>query len=75
MEPHLAGVTVRRPMELVALNATFTAQLNLRNVLLEDRWLLRGPMEKVLAVKSGGSEGCVALEIGDAARSRAPRVR
>jgi butyryl-CoA dehydrogenase len=49
MEPHLAGVTLRRPMDLVALNATLTAQLALKDVLLEERWLLREPTEKALA--------------------------
>jgi alkylation response protein AidB-like acyl-CoA dehydrogenase len=49
MEPHLRDVTIQRPMDLVALNSTFTSSIQLKNVLVEDRWLLRGPEDKVLA--------------------------
>jgi alkylation response protein AidB-like acyl-CoA dehydrogenase len=43
MEPHLSGVTIEPVMQLVALRSTFTTSLRLKNVMLDDRWLLRGP--------------------------------
>ena len=51
MEGHLAGVTIGRPMDLVALRSTFTSSLVLKNVIVDDRWLLRGPAEKVLDIR------------------------
>jgi alkylation response protein AidB-like acyl-CoA dehydrogenase len=41
-------------LALVALRSTFTSSLQLKNVLLEDRWLLRGPKESALAGGRGG---------------------
>lgn len=45
MEPHLSGVTIDPVMQLVALRSTFTTSLRLTNVMLEERWLLRGPTD------------------------------
>jgi alkylation response protein AidB-like acyl-CoA dehydrogenase len=39
---------------LVALRSTFTSILQLKDVVLEDRWLLRGPVESALAGGRGG---------------------
>lgn len=49
LESKLPGVTIDPPMQLVALRSTFTTSVHLNNVLLEDRWLLRGPTESALA--------------------------
>jgi butyryl-CoA dehydrogenase len=50
----LPGITVKPPLELVALRSTWTSQIELKDVHLESRWLLRGPMEKVLSRSSRG---------------------
>jgi alkylation response protein AidB-like acyl-CoA dehydrogenase len=49
LESHAAGVTIQPVMELVALRSSFTSQVELKDVFLGDRWLLRGPMDQVLA--------------------------
>jgi alkylation response protein AidB-like acyl-CoA dehydrogenase len=50
----LSGVSVRPPMELVALRASWTSQVELISVALPRRQILRGPAAKVLG---GGSKG------------------
>jgi|HubBroStandDraft_1064217.scaffolds.fasta_scaffold176343_1 alkylation response protein AidB-like acyl-CoA dehydrogenase len=50
----LSGVQVKPPLELVALRSTWTSQIELNDVHLESRWILRGPMEKVLSRSSKG---------------------
>jgi alkylation response protein AidB-like acyl-CoA dehydrogenase len=50
----LPGIAVKPPLELVALRSTWTSQIELKDVHLESRWLLRGPMEKVLSRSSKG---------------------
>ena len=54
LQPYLPGVNIDRPLALVALRSTFTSSLGLKDVLLEDRWLLRGPIESALAGGRGG---------------------
>jgi alkylation response protein AidB-like acyl-CoA dehydrogenase len=49
LEPHLSGVTIEPALQLVALRSTFTTSVHLKNVMLEDHWLLRGPTESALA--------------------------
>jgi alkylation response protein AidB-like acyl-CoA dehydrogenase len=49
MESHLSGVTIDRPMQLVALRSTFTTSITFKDVLLDERWLLRGPTQAALA--------------------------
>lgn len=56
MEQHLGGVTIERPMDLVALRATLTGSLTLKNVILKDDWVLRGPVEKALAKRKKSLE-------------------
>lgn len=48
LQPHAAGCESQHAMPLVALRQTLTASLDLKNVVVEDRWLLRGPVEKAL---------------------------
>lgn len=48
MPPIAAGCETQRAMPLVALRQTLTASLELKNVIVEDPWLLRGPVEKAM---------------------------
>ena len=49
LQPQLSGITIDPAMQLVALRSTFTTSLHLKDVFVEDSWLLRGPAEAVLA--------------------------
>ena len=60
LQPHASGCEVQPSMPLVALRPTLTASLELKNVLVEDRWLLRGPVEKALIKRNKN------LELGQA---------
>jgi alkylation response protein AidB-like acyl-CoA dehydrogenase len=44
----LPGVEIEPPMPLVALRSSWTARVNLENVSLDRRWILRGPTERAL---------------------------
>jgi alkylation response protein AidB-like acyl-CoA dehydrogenase len=61
----LPGVTVGPPAELMALQGSLTAEVVCQGVRLEPRWLLAGPVEKVMAAGRGGAGGletsCLAL--------------
>ena len=48
----LAGVQIDAPMDLMALQASHTAEVNCRNVILPRSLVLRGPQERVLASRS-----------------------
>jgi alkylation response protein AidB-like acyl-CoA dehydrogenase len=65
------GVTVGPPAELMALQGSQTAEVRCENVRLERRWLLAGPVEKVMAGARGGTGGletsCLALGLTGAA--------
>jgi alkylation response protein AidB-like acyl-CoA dehydrogenase len=65
------GVTVGPPAELMALQGSLTAEVRCDNVRLERRWLLAGPVEKVMAGARGGTGGletsCLALGLTGAA--------
>src|SRR5262249_2241569 len=65
------GVTVGAPVELMALQGSMTAEVRCDNVRLERRWLLAGPVEKVMAGGRGGTGGletsCLALGLTGAA--------
>jgi alkylation response protein AidB-like acyl-CoA dehydrogenase len=67
----LDGVDVGPPLELMALAGSITAEVRCRNVKLERRWLLAGPIERVLAQGKGGPGGletsCLALGLAMAA--------
>jgi alkylation response protein AidB-like acyl-CoA dehydrogenase len=64
MEPHLSGVTIEPVMQLVALRSTFTTSLKLKKVLLDDRWLLRGPAPAVLGRTNSLTLGQTFLAMG-----------
>ncbi len=46
------GVVVDPPIKLMALECTQTAEIHCRDVFLEDRYVLRGPEERVLSSRS-----------------------
>lgn len=50
----LPGVSIEPPLTLVALRASWTAQINCVNVLLGNEWILRGPVEKALVGRKKG---------------------
>ena len=48
----LPGVVIDAPMRLMALEGTRTTEIHCKDVLLERRFVLRGPAERVLASRS-----------------------
>jgi len=50
----LPGVSIGQPMPLVALRSSWTSRIELRNVSLDRRWILRGPVPKALSGRSRG---------------------
>ena len=67
----LPGVHVGPPLDLMALRGSLTAEVRLNKVELDHKWLLAGPIEKVLATGKGGAGGletsCLALGLAGAA--------
>jgi len=67
----LFGVSVGPAAELMALQGSMTAEVRCSQVLLGRRWLLAGPVEKVMAGGRGGTGGietsCLALGLTVAA--------
>lgn len=67
----LLGVSVMPPLELMALQGSLTAELHCDNAFVERKWLLAGPVEKVLATGRGGAGGletsCLAIGLASAA--------
>jgi len=48
----LPGVTIDKPMDLMALQHTATSEVHCRNVHIERRFVLKGPMKDVLSSRS-----------------------
>ncbi len=48
----LPGVTIDPPMKLMCLESSLTTEIHCKDVLLERKYLLRGPAERVLASRS-----------------------
>jgi butyryl-CoA dehydrogenase len=67
----LGGVSVGSPLELMALEGSLTAEVCCHDVILDRRWLLAGPAERVMATGRGGTGGletsCLALGLAGAA--------
>jgi alkylation response protein AidB-like acyl-CoA dehydrogenase len=67
----LPGVEVGPPLELMALEGSLTAEVRCEGVVLERRWLLAGPAERIMAGGRGGTGGletsCLALGLAGAA--------
>lgn len=53
----LPGVTAGEPAQLVGLTASHTGELRMKDVLVEDRWLLSGPVENVMLTGFGAGAG------------------
>ncbi|GIW82783.1 MAG: hypothetical protein KatS3mg105_4590 [Gemmatales bacterium] len=67
---NLPGVDVQPALDLMALQSSMTAEVRCENVVVSKRWLLAGPVEKVLAKRGmgGGLEtSCLALGLAGAA--------
>jgi alkylation response protein AidB-like acyl-CoA dehydrogenase len=68
-----SGVSVSPPLQLAALQGSMTAEVRCERVLLERRWLLAGPAERVVMTGRGGTGGletsCLALGLTAAAVS------
>jgi alkylation response protein AidB-like acyl-CoA dehydrogenase len=54
MPTDVTGVRVNPPPPLVALAASWTTNIDCDDALIEDRWVLRGPVERALAGRSRG---------------------
>ncbi len=70
--PHdTKGVKVQRPLDLMALQGSLTAEITCAGVVVERHWLLAGPAERVMNVGRGGTGGletsCLALGLAGAA--------
>lgn len=54
------GLSVQTPAPLLALNGSKTASIEVRDVFVEDQFLLAGPVEAVMQQGRGGGTGSVA---------------
>jgi alkylation response protein AidB-like acyl-CoA dehydrogenase len=67
----LPGVSVGPALELMALEGSLTAEVRCHEVVLDKRWLLAGPVERVMAGGRGGTGGletsCLAIGLAGAA--------
>ncbi len=67
----MSGVSVGPPLELMALQGSLTAEVRCQQVMLDERWLLAGPAERVLNTGRGGTgsveTSCLALGLTGAA--------
>jgi alkylation response protein AidB-like acyl-CoA dehydrogenase len=66
-----AGLSVGPPLDLMALAGSRTAEVTCREVAVDRRWLLAGPMKQVMQSGRGGTGGletsCLALGLAGAA--------
>lgn len=51
------GVTTERPADLVALSGSHTGKVSLKNVYVDQQWLLAGPIENVMSEGIGARTG------------------
>ena len=51
------GITLLDPPRLLALNESQTGSVEMRDVVIDDRWLLAGPIENVMKQGGGGAGG------------------
>jgi alkylation response protein AidB-like acyl-CoA dehydrogenase len=65
------GITIGPPLDLMALTGSLTTEVRCEQVTVAARWLLAGPVEKVMTVGRGGTGGletsCLALGLAGAA--------
>lgn len=53
----LPGVSAAEPAQLVGVGASHTGELRMQDVIVDQRWVLAGPIENVLSVGSGAGAG------------------
>lgn len=67
----LPGVSIGKPLELMALEGSITGEVRCDQVRVERKWLLAGPAQRVLQAGKGGTGGletsCLALGLAGAA--------
>jgi alkylation response protein AidB-like acyl-CoA dehydrogenase len=65
------GLSVEPPLDLAALEGSLTAEVRCDGVVLDRRWLLAGPAQRVMQAGRGGTGGletsCLALGLAGAA--------
>lgn len=65
------GITVKPPLELMALQGSLTTEVRLEGARIDKSWLLAGPVDKVMTVGRAGTGGletsCLALGLARAA--------
>jgi alkylation response protein AidB-like acyl-CoA dehydrogenase len=54
LQRDLSGMQMGEPMAMVALTNTLTSSLQLKNVMVEDSWVMRGPAQGVLGGRRNG---------------------
>jgi alkylation response protein AidB-like acyl-CoA dehydrogenase len=68
---HLKGVRVGPPLDLMALLGSLTAEVHCEQVVVDRRWLLAGPAERVMTAGRAGTGGletsCLAVGLAGAA--------
>lgn len=57
---NLAGVQIGPSAKLLALGASQTSSVRLQQVMLDERWLIAGPVEQVMKQSAGGGAGSLA---------------
>ena len=57
MPTDLSGVSVSDPAQLVGLTSSHTGKVSLENVLVDQKWLIDGPLENVMSGGAGGNTG------------------
>jgi len=67
----LPGVQVEPPAKLLALTSSQTASVRLNDVILDERWLVAGPIEQVMKHGPGGGTGSLATSALAVGLSRA----
>jgi alkylation response protein AidB-like acyl-CoA dehydrogenase len=73
----LPGVRVGQPLDLMALQGSMTAEVHCAGVFLDRRWILAGPVERVIQSGRGGPGGletsCLAQGLAGAAIAHVAR--
>lgn len=68
---NLAGVEIEMPAKLLALTSSQTASVRLNDVVLDEHWLVAGPIEQVMKHGPGGGTGSLATSALAVGLSRA----
>jgi len=71
----LPGLVIAEPFKLMAMEGTLTSEVRCKDAVVERRYLLRGPAEKVLATRSGLKPALVAASGVGLAQSMLEEIR